>query len=314
MVDPYNSIPSTPSVQSDKDSASAEDAKSAERRADVARAFRGTLSGTNAASSGTLGGAASTASPRQGASAAKSPLGGRGEQTFLSPALMKLQQQGYPIPTGVPEKKVMPQYERGGGGGGGGADSGGSLGGEGGRGESKEIRSRSSQDGEVKRSNDAAMDPTRQVSAASNAAQAHGRRQGKSGQGDAGAGGNSSDGSTPDPRLLAGAAPMQAAQQFQATMGPQAAGRPMPPPELVQQLVEFAHVHTTADGVIEFNLGLVRDALGGLRIQLSAYGNRRVGLTIKGRKGQKGIGEQEVAGLIDALRERNVEVVDVVVE
>src|SRR5438105_3531747 len=164
MVDPYNSIPSTPSVQSDKDSASAEDAKSAERRADVARTFRGTLAGSNAASAGALGGAGSSAgSPRQGASSAKSPLGAKSEQTFLSPAMMKLQQQGYPIPTGVPEKKVMPQYERGGGGG---ADSGGSLGGEGGRGESKEVRSRSSQGGGVKRSSDAAMDRTRQVTAA----------------------------------------------------------------------------------------------------------------------------------------------------
>ena len=306
MVDPYNSIPSSQSVQSDKDSASAEDAKSAERRADVARAFRGTLTGTNAASTAGLG--SSAGAPRQNTSS-KSPLGRGSEQTFLSPAMMKLQQQGYPIPTGIPEKKVTPQYERGGGGGGSGGagDSG-----DGSRGESG--RSRSSADANVKRSTDVTADPTRQVSAAANAAQAQGRRQGKSGQGDAGSSGNSSDGSTPDPRLLAGGAQMQAPQQFQAAMGPQAAARPMPPPELVQQLVEYAHVHTTADGVIEFNLGLAREALGGLRIQLSAYGNRRVGLTIKGRKGQKGIGEQEVAGLIDALRERNVEVVDVVVE
>jgi hypothetical protein len=312
MVDPYNAIPSSPSVQSEKDSASAEDAKSAERRAEIARAFRGALTGTNTASGGALG-AGSASSPRQGASSGKSLPGRGSEQTFLSPAMMKLQQQGYPLPTGVPEKRVTPQYERGGGSGGGG-DSGG-LGGDGHRGDSKEIHSRSSQGGEAKQSSGAtAADPTRQVSASSNAAQAHGRRQGKTGQGDAGSSGNSSDGSGPDPRLLAGMAPMQAAQQFQAAMGPQAAARPMPPPELVQQLVEYAHVHTTTDGVIEFNLGLVRDALGGLRIQLSAYGNRRVGLTIKGRKGQKGIGEQEVAGLIDALRERNVEVVDVVVE
>src|SRR4051794_5206724 len=133
MVDPYNSIPSTPSVQSDKDSASAEDAKSAERRADVARTFRGALAGTNAASSGGALGTGSTAASRQGPTTTKSPLGKGSEQTFLSPAMMKLQQQGYPIPTGVPEKKVTPQYERGSGGGGG-ADSGGSLGGEGGRG------------------------------------------------------------------------------------------------------------------------------------------------------------------------------------
>ncbi len=92
-----------------------------------------------------------------------------------------------------------------------------------------------------------------------------------------------------------------------------ASPRPLPPAALVQQLVEFATLYRSAAGTMEFNLCLVREALGGLRIQVSAFGNRRVGLTIKNGRGQpSAIGEEEVAGLVAALRKRDVEVVDVV--
>jgi hypothetical protein len=86
-----------------------------------------------------------------------------------------------------------------------------------------------------------------------------------------------------------------------------------PPAPLVQQLVEFATFGRNEAGFLEFRLGLVEDALGGLRIQLASYGNRRVGLKVKGSGGKAAsIGDAELAGLIDALKARNVEVIDVV--
>jgi hypothetical protein len=88
-----------------------------------------------------------------------------------------------------------------------------------------------------------------------------------------------------------------------------------PPPPLVQQLVEFATFGRNESGFLEFRLGLVEDALGGLRIQLASYGNRRVGLKVKGAAGKSAaIGDAEIAGLIDALKARNVEVIEVVRE
>lgn len=88
-----------------------------------------------------------------------------------------------------------------------------------------------------------------------------------------------------------------------------------PAAPLVQQLVEFATFGRNEAGFLEFRLGLVEDALGGLRIQLASYGNRRVGLKVKGNGGKaSGIGDAELAGLIDALRAKNVEVIDVVRE
>jgi hypothetical protein len=85
-----------------------------------------------------------------------------------------------------------------------------------------------------------------------------------------------------------------------------------PPAALVQRLVEFATVHRNQQGVVEFTLGLQQAVLGGMRIQLSAYGNRRVGLTVKSAGQRAAVGDEEIAGLIDSLRKRNVEVVEVV--
>jgi hypothetical protein len=111
--------------------------------------------------------------------------------------------------------------------------------------------------------------------------------------------------------LLQGPVSIGAPQGFGEVAKPQAARPVMPPSELMQQLVEFATVHRNQSGFMEFQLGLSRQALGGLRIQLCAYGNRRVGLAIKGNRG--GIGDAEVAGLVEALRKKNLDVVDVVV-
>jgi hypothetical protein len=88
----------------------------------------------------------------------------------------------------------------------------------------------------------------------------------------------------------------------------------MPPATLVQQVVEFATVAPNPDGFMEFRLGLSRNTLGGLRIRVCAYGNRRVGLSVHCGEGDGAIHEGHVSGLIDALRQRDVEVVETVFE
>jgi hypothetical protein len=105
------------------------------------------------------------------------------------------------------------------------------------------------------------------------------------------------------------------------TVGPQPAlceapqvERIMPPAALVQQVVEFATVAPNQEGFMEFRLGLSRNALGGLRIRVCAYGNRRVGLSVRCGDGDGAIHEGHVSGLIDALRQRDVEVVETVFE
>jgi hypothetical protein len=90
--------------------------------------------------------------------------------------------------------------------------------------------------------------------------------------------------------------------------------RIMPPTPLLQQVVEFATVAPNQQGFMEFRLGLSRNALGGMRIRVCAYGNRRVGLNVRCGEGDGTIHEGHLAGLIDALRQRNVEVVDTVFE
>ena len=87
-----------------------------------------------------------------------------------------------------------------------------------------------------------------------------------------------------------------------------------PPATLVQQVVEFATVAPNRDGFMEFRLGLARNALGGLRVRVCAYGNRRVGLSVHCGEGDAAIHEGHVSGLIEALRQRDVDVVETVFE
>ncbi|HEY7115706.1 MAG TPA: hypothetical protein VH475_03915 [Tepidisphaeraceae bacterium] len=88
--------------------------------------------------------------------------------------------------------------------------------------------------------------------------------------------------------------------------------RVMPPTQLLNQVVEFATVAQNQQGFMEFHLGLAQSALGGLRIRVCSYGQRRVGLSVYTAQG--GIGDAELSGLIEGLRGRNVEVVDLTYE
>ncbi|HYE16868.1 MAG TPA: hypothetical protein VEA69_00365 [Tepidisphaeraceae bacterium] len=112
-----------------------------------------------------------------------------------------------------------------------------------------------------------------------------------------------------------GPAPSLAPQAQHAAAPQQAGPATTIPTALLQQVVEFATVAKNADGFMEFRMGLSKDALGGMRVRVTAYGNRRIGLKVQnGSGGERSVGEDEVSSLIEALRARNVEVVDVEVE
>jgi hypothetical protein len=286
-MEPFNPISSTPPTPPDNDSAAAEDAKSQQRRDDRAQAFKQVMSkGATPATPGTP-----TPAPAHGKKVFTTATGQRrmlaADETAMNPALMRLRAEGYPLSeTSAKQPTVKPAFE-------------------------EEHADLDQSQGQVKR--DVPRQPeTQTVDPVKQAAQA----SSNSGRGERGGGAekettkSKQDGTAPDPRLLAGPVLLPTPQNFQAAVE-RATSRPAPPPELLQQLVEFAAVHRNADGLMEFRLGLVREALGGLQIQMQAYGNRRIGLKIKSG-GKGGIGEEEVAGLIDALRAKNVEVVDVV--
>jgi len=82
-------------------------------------------------------------------------------------------------------------------------------------------------------------------------------------------------------------------------------------PAVLQQVVEYAAVTRRRDGKAEFRLGLSREALGGARLRVASCGEKRVELTFTGGEGPNAIGQAEVAQLVEALRARGIEVVDV---
>jgi hypothetical protein len=84
------------------------------------------------------------------------------------------------------------------------------------------------------------------------------------------------------------------------------------PSAILQQVIEFAGVHRNKQGEAEFHLGLVAGAMGGLRLKVTAFGNRRLGLKVSCKqKGAVKDLEGQVAALVDELRERDLEVVSV---
>ncbi len=97
-------------------------------------------------------------------------------------------------------------------------------------------------------------------------------------------------------------------------VAPTAERAPIIPSALLDRVVEFATVTRNSEGFMEFQMGMAKEALGGLKIKVTAYGNRKVGLKVKSGGGEGGIGEQNIADLIEALKSRDVEVVDVVME
>lgn len=81
-------------------------------------------------------------------------------------------------------------------------------------------------------------------------------------------------------------------------------------PAVLQQIVEFAAVTKDREGRDEFRLGLGRSALGGGTVCLTRCGSRRVSLKFTGGHGPEAVGEAEINALVELLRQRNIEVID----
>jgi hypothetical protein len=82
-----------------------------------------------------------------------------------------------------------------------------------------------------------------------------------------------------------------------------------PPAPVLQEIVEFAELHREKDGRCEFHLGLDRKKFKGAEIRVSSHGKRRIGLRIEK---SEVIGQSNVDALVEALTERNIEIVEVV--
>lgn len=83
--------------------------------------------------------------------------------------------------------------------------------------------------------------------------------------------------------------------------------------EALQQVVEFAGIHRNREGHVEFMLGLLPGVVGGLRMRVIAYGNRRIGLRYRGG-GAVPICtlESELGALAAELRKHGLDVVEIV--
>lgn len=116
----------------------------------------------------------------------------------------------------------------------------------------------------------------------------------------------------PDPQggpvgaVLMGA---QASRPAPAQLDALPKGHPVDPATF-RQMVEFAGVHRDRSGIIEFQLGLRRDVLGGAQIVMRALGDRKIGLRIKNGAGAE-LSEADVESLVRALRGRRLDVVEV---
>ena len=93
---------------------------------------------------------------------------------------------------------------------------------------------------------------------------------------------------------------------------PAAVSRPiLPPPEVLQGLVEFAALTKDKEGNSEFRLGLDPSVLGGMSVKLVAYGERRLGLRFRGGDESS---DAQLAKLVANLRARGIDIVDVAEE
>ena len=104
-------------------------------------------------------------------------------------------------------------------------------------------------------------------------------------------------GPLPSQPLALGAAPMTAAL----------AGAGVLPPELLQGLLQFALLTKNKDGRHEFRMGLDPSLLGGATVKLVSYGQRRLGLCVRGGEA---LDEAELERLVAALRERGIEIAE----
>lgn len=84
------------------------------------------------------------------------------------------------------------------------------------------------------------------------------------------------------------------------------------PAHVVRQAVEFA-AFSERGGLMEFSLGLTANVLGGAVMTLRALGDRRIAIKVVNGKAGKVIQSTDLEGLIDRMKARGIEVVEVVV-
>ncbi|MFQ5590776.1 MAG: hypothetical protein ACE5HE_06425 [Phycisphaerae bacterium] len=84
------------------------------------------------------------------------------------------------------------------------------------------------------------------------------------------------------------------------------------PSVVLQQMIEFAGVHRNTRGEAEFHLGLAAGFAGGLRLKLTAFGERRFGLKLR-CSDKRAIGdlEAQIGALINRLADSDLEIVEV---
>jgi len=91
---------------------------------------------------------------------------------------------------------------------------------------------------------------------------------------------------------------------------------PRPPPALLgaptlERIIEFAELTRTAHGAHVFTIGLCGATLAGMTICVTTRGKRRIELRLRGAER---LADSELQSLVEALRSRDIDVVDVVRE
>lgn len=87
------------------------------------------------------------------------------------------------------------------------------------------------------------------------------------------------------------------------------AGPSAPPrvdPHVVAQLIEFVRLREGRNGLAKLRLALAATVLGGARLDVTALGDRRISLRVRG--GDRSIGDAELESLVDALEARGLRV------
>lgn len=82
-------------------------------------------------------------------------------------------------------------------------------------------------------------------------------------------------------------------------------------PGVIQQMVQYAALGRTPDGLSQFHIGFQSGPLAGVRVAMTALGSRRVKMSFSGVSDSDTVSENDILPLLDALRKRNIDVAEV---
>lgn len=120
---------------------------------------------------------------------------------------------------------------------------------------------------------------------------------------------SSEDGTDGVPAYLLQAAERPAAQPAAQSL---VAAPPALSIERLQRIVEFAGVVQRADGARELRIAIGHGALAGAQLGIASFGRRRIGVRLRG--GTTAVSEEDIRALVEQLRSRGLEVVELDVE